>query len=111
MPPPEVWLLVASVPEPPWPAEPVLPVLPSVFEAVLDSEELSTAEFVPPPAPTVAPPLLPIDVTPIEFELPPGPVLLTVVAPVELERELPLLLVLPVSSDVALIPVVAAESP
>ena len=83
-------------------------MLPSVFEVVLDSEELSTVEFAAPPAPTVAPPLLLTDVPPIELELPPGPVLLAVVAPVELERELLLLLV---RSDVALIPVVAGESP
>ena len=82
-----------------------------MFEAVLDSEELSSVEFAAPPAPTVAPPLLPIDVPPTELVLVPGPVLLTVVAPVELERELPLLLELPVSSDVALTPVAAEESP
>jgi len=80
-----------------------------VFEAVFESEELSTAEFATPPAPTVVPPLLPIDVAPIESVPVSEPVLPALVALVELASAL--LLVLPVSPDVVLIPLVAAESP
>ena len=102
----------------------MLPVL--VLVVVLDNEEPATVElataFAAPPAPTVDPPLLPIDVPPLELELElelelklvAGPVLPTMVpAAVVALVELASALLPPVSSDVSPIPeaVVAAVSP